>query len=459
MSEELYRADRWYNTHTGLGTADDKTSYFGFAPDVDIPYFTLKAMYETEPLARVVCDAIVADATRQGFAVAGAEKLVLELQERFNLWTKLYKWMQEARLYGGGGILVRADDGTDWSDGSKLRMPARLRGFDFVAPQYLTATEVDRDVLSLTFGQPTRFTAMLPRFQTSVALTGLHRSRFIFLEQGNKLSDEPKLFGPSVLNLSQDVLASYRLMMRAISVLVSDNNQSVYKIKDLNEIIAAAGSGQELLRKRFAFTEAVRSTVHAILLDADNEEFERKTSSVTELSNLIEKFAQDLAAATQMPITRLFGQSPSGLNATGESDTRMWYDRVSNYRTDYIEPIILQILRLASEDPTLPSIEAESVDSLSVQWPSLWQFSPQEIATVRNQVAQTDVAYIGAGVYTAEEVATARSQPNGWMKEVIADLGTDEDEAEPTEADRPEPLVERLQEDPGAEAQGVSEGY
>jgi hypothetical protein len=115
-----------------------------------------------------------------------------------------------------------------------------------------------------------------------------------------------------------------------------------------------------------------------------------------------------------MPITKLFGRSPAGLNATGESDLENWYGEVLAYQQHVIKPRIERIVRLICYALGMPDPE-----SWSVTFPSLWIEGPKAIAERRKIIADTDKVYIDAGVYEAEEVALARAQ--GPDAEIVID--------------------------------------
>jgi hypothetical protein len=53
---------------------------------------------------------------------------------------------------------------------------------------------------------------------------------------------------------------------------------------------------------------------------------------------------------------------------------------------------------------------------------ALWQPTAQEEAELRNKQAQTDIAYIGSGVITPEEVAVSRFGGAEWRMETIVDF-------------------------------------
>jgi len=59
------------------------------------------------------------------------------------------------------------------------------------------------------------------------------------------------------------------------------------------------------------------------------DEFQSTSYSFAGLSDMLLQFGQQLSGACDIPLVRLFGQSPAGLSATGESDLRMYYDSIN----------------------------------------------------------------------------------------------------------------------------------
>ena len=109
-----------------------------------------------------------------------------------------------------------------------------------------------------------------------------------------------------------------------------------------------------------------------------------------------------------MPVTVLFGRSPSGLNATGESDRIGWYDTVQAHRDYVILPRGQTLLRLVclalGVDP----------DGWVLECPALLQESDKDYAARQKIVADTDSVYLAAEVLRPEEVALARYGRGEW---------------------------------------------
>ncbi len=120
-----------------------------------------------------------------------------------------------------------------------------------------------------------------------------------------------------------------------------------------------------------------------------------------------------MSAAARVPVTILMGQSPAGMNATGESDIRWFYDTIESSQKNTIEPAlrrVLMLLMLSKSGPT----SGQLPESWSIQFPSLWQMTPEEQANVEKTTAERDAIYLDRGVVTPEEVAVSRFTPDGW---------------------------------------------
>jgi len=73
------------------------------------------------------------------------------------------------------------------------------------------------------------------------------------------------------------------------------------------------------------------------MLDA-LEEYASKSASFGGLPDILDRFMQLASAAVGIPMTLYFMISPGGLNATGASDTRAYYDKVKVEQTLRMQP-------------------------------------------------------------------------------------------------------------------------
>jgi 2'-5' RNA ligase len=250
----------------------------------------------------------------------------------------------------------------------------------------------------------------------------VHHSRVIRFD-GAMTDDERKVanlgWSDSELQRVFSELQQFRGAYAATGALLQDSSQGVLKMKKLYENIVA--DKQDILKKRLELMELSRSVGRSIMIDME-EDYQRVESGVLAgVPLVVDKFMLLLAGAVPMPVTVLMGQSPAGMNATGESDITLWYDTVRDGTTNVLKPRaerLVRMLLLAKDGPT-GGVEPKS---WSVQFPSLWQPTPSQEQDLRNKQAQTDQVYIDKGVLTPEEVALNRFRSEGWSAETSIDM-------------------------------------
>jgi hypothetical protein len=91
-----------------------------------------------------------------------------------------------------------------------------------------------------------------------------------------------------------------------------------------------------------------------------------------------------VSADTGYPITRLFGVSPAGMNATGESDMRNYYDKVRSRQQRVLKPMLLRVVQIISEWQKLPEP--------FIEFRPLKQMSEKEQAELEKLQADKDQA-------------------------------------------------------------------
>lgn len=426
-TEMVRRLDGWMNSVTGLGTSRDKTQATEFQRRGRTDDATLDALYDEDDMASRVCDAPPEHMLRRSFEVLveGDSSLgpavvkYLQNREAVQRVTDALVW---ERVYGGGVVVIGADDGEDVSqplDEERINTLAFLNALDRrdVVPQYWYS-----DPTSLHYGRPSvyRITYLVNGmeapingvFQTKYKPHNMlvHESRLLTF-RGARTSGRNRQqyggWGTPTLSRIREPLQRFNDNWASVSHMMADGSQGVYGLKGLIDIIASGK--QALLDTRFELIDKSRSVARAILIDADGETFERKDTSMSGLPELLDRTSTRLAAAARMPVTVLLGISPAGLNATGESDVRNWYDTLESERTQKVLPQIERLVRmvfLAKDGPTNGVLP----DKWEVRFPSLWQETDQEKAATSAARTQSDVALIQAGVVTPEEVAIRRAE-------------------------------------------------
>lgn len=430
------RLDSIMNLYTGLGDAlYDRNKHNIFEPNRKLGDAELSALYNDEPIGRLICELPTFDALRKGFTITVADddgKLgsgAYDYLKQLNAVGAIGQANELDRAFGGAGVWVGVDDGGEQSEPvnvGRIRSLVFLRVFD---RRRLRPWRIDDDTRSRTYNQPVQW-AVLPEAVYGAGANGakllepiqiVHASRLIIFPGRNVSDDRRQLnggWGDSIFQACLSALENDASAWATLAHLVTKASQGVLKVKDL-AMVATSGD-PEAVKARFQLIRMGRSVVRDLVIDAE-ESYEQTPPNFGNLPDVLYLCMYQLAAAVQIPVTRLFGMSPGGLNSTGESDARNWEDVVEALQTHRLEPRIRQLLDLvflAQDGPTKGKVPT----SYEVMWVPLRQMTEKEQAELRKIVAETDALYIAQQVLTPEEVCINRFRADGWSMETQVDV-------------------------------------
>jgi hypothetical protein len=100
-----------------------------------------------------------------------------------------------------------------------------------------------------------------------------------------------------------------------------------------------------------------------------------------------------LSGTFQIPLVRLFGQSPAGLSATGESDLKTCYDGIRKRQVQDMLVMVTVIYRLIAQ-----SLKFKVGDGFGITFRSLWQMTETEKADIAQKDTNTVMEVHGAGL-------------------------------------------------------------
>jgi len=348
----------------------------------------LEAMYRSSWVVGQVVDVVADDMTREGINMRGlepdgAEEINQEL-DRLQIWDKLNETIKWSRLYGGA-IAVMLIDGQNVSTPLNTNTVGKdqFKGL-LVLDRWMVLPTLEDLVTDYGphYGMPKFYDVITD----SVGLCNqrIHYSRVIRMD-GVKLpywqSIAENLWGQSVIERLEDRLTIFDSATLGSGQLVYKAHLRTYKVDKLRDIIAAGGRAYEALVKQIDQIRMWQSNEGMTLMDS-RDAFETHQYSFTGLDNLLMQFGQQIAGATGIPLVRLFGQSPAGFSATGESDLSNYYDNINQQQEGRMRtPLqtLLQVVSLSVMGKPLP-------DSFKFDFASLWQIDEKTKADVANTV-------------------------------------------------------------------------
>lgn len=314
----------------------------------------LNALYRESWIIRRIIDVIPSDMLKNWITITSGidpdveKKLSISLR-RTQLIDKLKRGMQWGRLYGGAlGVMLVKHQGYNLSQPLRLDwiMPGDFAGllifdrWNGVNP----SNELIEDISDPDYGYPKYYTVTDPAGGGSVKI---HHSRVIRFT-GNTLPFWEEIaemqWGSSVVESVFDELKKRDNVSWNIAQLTFMANIRVLKMQDLGQLLAATDSESqaELLRTLEAQNMLLNNMGMQVMDAADGLETHQYTFGG--LADCYQQFIMDISGAAEIPVTKLFGRSPSGLNATGESDLQNYYDMIAEKQEAVLRPILNKVL-------------------------------------------------------------------------------------------------------------------
>lgn len=327
-------------------------------------------------------------------------ELIEAEEKRLNVQGKLLEAIIRARLYGGAALYISTGEGNTALplDPKKVGKDG-IKFLNVLSKKQLTAGDIVEDPESEYFNKPEFYS--LARNPSVV----IHASRLVIFT-GERLPDPELLattslgWGDSVLLSSLDAIKSVDSAAANIVSLIFEAKVDVVKIPGLMESLADPTAESRLLT-RFQLANVAKGNNAMLLLDAE-EEYEQKNASFATLPEILQLLINMAAGAADIPVTRLLGQSPAGMNSTGESDMRNYYDRISSIQTLEIDPAI-KILN----ECLIRSATGARDAAIHYVWASLWQTTDKERADIGKINADTINVLYSTNLFPPEALAKA----------------------------------------------------
>lgn len=471
------RADGYVNPYSGMGLAGwDKRESTYFQPD-EVTIDDAVRLWRGNDLAARIVETVPREMLRQGWEIcvqesdvelAGGEydskdvsEAVGKRLEELGATEHLRKALCYRSALGGGAILLGVDDGAE-----DLRQPLDLTRPN-IKLEWIQSLEAGEIIPFEWYASPRNPKYGEPAiYQINPTMQGtayrdpadplaqqnptafIHESRLLVF-RGTSVSKRVRSpnaggWGDSVFVRVGAVLRDFGTSWAAAGAIINEFAGAVYAIEGLADIMTRDNGA--LFAARVRAMNLMRSTFRAMVIDK-KDSWTREQTPVTGLPELLIQFMYRLAAAADMPITLLFGMSPAGMNATGDSDIRLFYDRVKAAQVAELKPALQKLVGLV-----MRGMGGEPAN-WSIKFHPLWQPTDKEAAETRYVQAQTDQIYIDKQVVSPEEIARSRFGGDGYSYETSIDFKA----REMLELPVAKP-VERAGEDPSAKPEPPTGG-
>ena len=318
----------------------------------------LTTMYREDWLTKKIIDMPAEDMTKAWISMdtqmpQDAIRKVEREMRQYKVQKKFTDAIKWARLYGGSAAIILIDGQEDMMHEPldlRMIMPGTFRGL-LVIDRWNglePSLEVVTDMADQDYGLPEFYEVTSTRGANSVMdSVKVHHSRvirFIGRELPYAEEESEMYWGASEMEHILDEIQKRNATSANIAQLVFQANLRVMKMSDLGQLLAMSDERtQQELYSTVQAQNMLMTSFGLQLMDA-SDSFETHPYAFSGLNDIYQSFMSDVAGAAEIPATKLFGKSPDGMNATGESDLTNYYESIQQKQENMIRPGIEKLL-------------------------------------------------------------------------------------------------------------------
>ena len=294
------------------------------------------------------------DVTRQWITVKGGEDTAPEkieqlqrAQEKYGLRDLFNRAVAKVGFMGGAFIFIRTEG--DAGQEPDLSLPLRLNskcaelekgdGLQFVVVDPVSVSPAEYNTIDplradyykpqkwFVLGRPVHASRLLTLYANEPPLLLKPAYNFLGIPQAQILWDY-------VLHWNECRVAAQELVKKLSLLIYYTNAQD--RMADMN--------GVQELDTVMEMLQHYRDNNSVFLANRETDQVDNVQTTVAGVSDVVRQAQEMIAAINRTPAVKLFGISPSGFNATGESDIRNYNDHIRSQQELY-RPALMECLK------------------------------------------------------------------------------------------------------------------
>lgn len=196
--------------------------------------------------------------------------------------------------------------------------------------------------------------------------------------------------------LYKDVVAHDNVSAN-MAALTFRANINTMEVQNLEQLFSLGSVEQQRRFWNVMQAQSVMMSNFGYQLVNKGDQMKNTQYTFTGLQEVYESMCLNLCGASHYPMTKLFGRSPSGMNATGESDLQNYYDYVNSQREAKLRPALERLLPIMAM-----SAWGAIPDNLKIAFPPLWTPTAKEVAEIAKAKMETVVTPYQAGLLNVD---------------------------------------------------------
>lgn len=314
----------------------------------------LNSLYRSHWVVQKIINTIPQDMMKNGYDFQSdinpdQIQKISKIIRQTRLHSKILNGLYWGRLYGGAAGIIMIDGEADRMDEPldlDRVMPGAFKGllimdrWSGIQP----SADLITDITDPDFGMPEYYEVTLPEGQGVIRLHNSRVCRFSGREMPYLEKLAENYWGTSEMEHVFSELKKRDNVSWNIALLTFMANIRVMKIDGMEQLLAYGGdkSQQALYNTLEGLNMMLNNNGIQILGKDDSYESHQYTFSG--LGEVYDRFMMDVSGACGIPVTKLFGRSPAGMNSTGDADMDNYYDTIEQSQESQLRPVLDKLL-------------------------------------------------------------------------------------------------------------------
>jgi len=324
-------------------------------------------------------------------------KQLYDALERFHVRDKFREAAEHDGYFGGGQIYIDVlspKNVSAWTDDNELqsklfisekKIPkGSLKGFQVIEPVWTYPGVYNaQNPLSPDFYKPTQWFVMGKTVHASRMID------FVSRQVPDLLKASYNFRGLSLIQIAEPYVNNWLRTRDSVSDMIHSFSIPVIGT-DMSQVLQ--GGGAENLLMRLMMFNQCRDNRGAFAKDNNKEQpetVEFVNAPLSGLDTLQAQAQEQMASVSSIPLVKLLGITPNGLNASSDGEIRVFYDYIHSLQQSIFKtPLkrVLDVIQLSEFGDIDPDIYFE--------FEPLYEMSAKEKADIRLVDAQTDAVYV-----------------------------------------------------------------
>lgn len=204
--------------------------------------------------------------------------------------------------------------------------------------------------------------------------------------------------GVSLTQLMQPYVENWLRTRQSVSNITHNFSTMVLQT-DMSQMMVPGGAQALALRGQVYNTS--RDNLGLFIADKNKEDLKNVAAPLGSLDKLQAQAQEQMASIARIPLVKMFGIQPTGLNASSDGEIRVFYDSIESRQERIGTPNLRTLLNVIQMNKY-----GEIDPDISFKWEPLWSLDEKALAEVRKINAETDCAYADHSILDPMEIRT-----------------------------------------------------